>query len=696
MNRLQHETSPYLLQHADNPVDWYPWGEEALAKAKAEDKPILLSVGYSSCHWCHVMAHESFEDNATAKLMNEWFINIKVDREERPDVDDIYMQATLMFTRGHGGWPMTVFMLPDGRPFHAGTYFPREPRYIHGQLAIPSFMQVIRGVLEQYHSHREDTEQLADKVADLIQKGGILNGEEKAIPLEVQILKRAADNMLQQADTTYGGLHRGQPKFPSPMNYSFLLRYHSSTGDEKALQVATLTLKKMAQGGMYDQLGGGFHRYSVDNRWLVPHFEKMLYDNAQLARLYLHAYQLTNDSFFADVCRDILTYVQREMLDECGGFYSAQDADSEGEEGKFFVWSLEEVQAVLSKAGISEDEIGVYADLYDINQGGNFEGHNIPNRLKNTEHIADDHDMSVDELEALAQRIRPILFEHREQRIKPGLDDKMLAAWNGMMLTAFAEAARIFDDATYRAIAIKNAEFLLNDLSMEDGRLYRTHKRQNGAGESKILGYLEDYANVIDGLLELYQTSFDARWYHEAKRLNDYVLEHFWHNDKFYDTSDEHEQLVARPRNVQDNATPSGNNLMAHNLLRLGALSGEQRYSEFADKILTALSAGMQEYPKAFGVALNALHLQLYRPLEVAIVGDVAQGEGLTLLNTVQKAYRPRVVVAVATEDQSEAAEIPLLAHRKQIDGQPTVYVCEDFICQRPVTTPESVQDLLK
>ncbi|PJF40379.1 MAG: thioredoxin domain-containing protein [Phototrophicales bacterium] len=694
MNRLQHETSPYLLQHAHNPVDWYPWGDEAFAKAKEEDKPILLSVGYSSCHWCHVMAHESFEDPETAALMNELFINVKVDREERPDVDDIYMQATLVFTRGHGGWPMTVFLTPEGKPFHAGTYYPPEPRYIHGQLAMPSFRQVLIAVADYYKNRREEVERMAADVVGAIQSGmGIPLVTEDA-QLEAEWLKKAAQKLIAQADMIHGGLHRNQPKFPSPMNLEFLLRYYSTSQDQTFLEPVLFTLRKMAHGGIYDQLGGGFHRYSVDHRWLVPHFEKMLYDNAQLARVYLHAYQITQEKFYADIVLDILSYVQREMRDDCGGFYSAQDADSEGVEGKFFVWSADEFHEALS-SDFSEKEIAALMDFYDITPNGNFEGHNIPNRLTDVATVADEHHMTIDALLELAQRARSILFAYREKRIKPARDDKMIAAWNGMMLAAFAEAARVLDDERYQAIAIQNAEFILSAMQTSEGRLYRTHKRHTpDEGESKILGYLEDYANVIDGLIELYQTTFDARWFIEAVRLSDIVFAHFFEDGKLYDTSDEHESLMARPRAVQDNATPAAANLMAWNWLRLFGYTSDSRYYDSAVAILASLSIAMQEYPSAFGVALSALHLAVYGVQEVAIVGDPHLEETRHLLNIIQKPYRPRVITALVSYP-SDDVQPPLLAKRSYLNDKPTVYVCQNFVCQRPVNTPDEVESLL-
>lgn len=688
MNRLQHETSPYLLQHADNPVDWYPWGEEALQKAQQENKPILLSIGYSACHWCHVMAHESFEDHVTAGLMNELFVNIKVDREERPDLDDIYMKATQLFNRGHGGWPMTVFLTPDGRPFHAGTYYPVEPRY-----GMPSFQQIMQAVADAYHNRRDEVERSASQVAGMLQSDPVVavsgDTEQEFTP---QLLVQAARGLTSQPDRVHGGLHTGSPKFPSPMNLDYLLRYVAHTGDPMTLNIVTFTLQKMAEGGIYDQLGYGFHRYSVDAEWLVPHFEKMLYDNAQLARVYLHAFQITRDQPFATICQQILTYVEREMLDPSGGFYSTQDADSEGEEGKFFVWSPEEFRQVLS-ATLDENTITALMHYWDVTPRGNFEGHNILHISAPLEQVASQHGLTVEALRKAIEQARTLLFTHREQRIKPGRDEKMLAGWNGMMLAAYAEAARVFPEQAerYTIIAARNAEFLLSKMSMPDGQLYRTHKDDR----SKIPAYLEDYANVIDGLLELYQTTFDPRWFSEAQRLADHVMDHFAAEDGagFYDTSDQHEQLVARPRAFQDNATPGGNNLMAYNLIRLGAYTGIPRYEEAAVRVLRQVSAAARQYPSAFGMALSAFDLLIRRPVEVAIIGN--RTEARPLLDMVQLLFRPRVITALAETDQSEEATPALLAHRSMRNEQPTVYVCQNFACAAPVTTAEEVDRLL-
>ncbi len=679
MNRLQYETSPYLLQHADNPVDWYAWGDEAFEKSRNEDKPILLSVGYSACHWCHVMAHESFEHEPTAKMMNELYVNIKVDREERPDVDDVYMQAVQAMTRS-GGWPMTVFLLPDGRPFYGGTYYPLEPRF-----GMPAFRQILEGVSEAFKNRRAEVEQAATSLTQSLDRDLLgIGGDDSA--LNADLLDAAAKGLLQNFDSENGGFG-GAPKFPNPMNLEFLLRSHARTGDTEALEAVTFTLTKMARGGIYDQIGGGFHRYSVDAIWLVPHFEKMLYDNAQLSRVYLHAWQITGDEFFKRIAEEIYDYILREMTDSSGGFYSTTDADSEGVEGKFFVWDKEELEELLG------DDAEIAIEYWGVSSHGNFEESNILNVPSDELVAARRLGLSVDELRAKLAAIKDKLYATRTHRIHPGLDDKILTAWNGMMLASLAEAARVLNRADYREAAVRNGDFLLQELMTEDGRLLRTHKK----GASKINAYLEDYGNLIDGLLELYQTTFDERWFITARKLADYVLEHFSASEGgFFDTSDEHETLIVRPRNLQDNATPSGNALMARGLIRLAAYTGDSRYDEAARRALRLLSEAMRQYPQAFGESLNAVDMLAGEQDEVAIVGDPANESTLDLLKVVREPYRPNVITALAKSDVADEHIIPLLSYRTMRSGKPTVYVCRNFACKMPVTTVEETRELLK
>jgi uncharacterized protein len=678
MNRLQHETSPYLRQHEHNPVDWYPWGEEALTRSKAEDKPILLSVGYSACHWCHVMAHESFEHEPTAKMMNDLFVNIKVDREERPDIDDIYMQAVQALT-GHGGWPMTVFLTPEGKPFYGGTYFPREPR--HG---MPAFREILAGVAEAYRERRPQVEEAASSLSEALNRellgiGGNISG------LNTELLDNAYREIGRGFDKTHGGFG-GAPKFPQPMNLEFLLRAHARTGDPLPLEQVTFTLRKMARGGIYDQVGGGFHRYSVDAIWLVPHFEKMLYDNAQLSRVYLHAYQITGDEFFRQIATEIYDYILREMTAPEGAFYSTTDADSEGEEGKFFVWSKDELESLLG------ENAQIAIEYWGVTARGNFEGHNILNVPNDDDVIAERLDISIEDLRAKLTDIKHTLYAARTHRVHPGLDDKILTAWNGMMLASLAEAARVLDRADYREAAVRNAEFLLREMVAPDGRLYRTHKE----GRSKINAYLEDYANLIDGLFELYQTTFNERWFVEARRLADHALAHFGAEDGgFFDTSDDHESLIARPRNMQDNATPSGNAMIARQLIRLAAYTGDASYDEAARKTLGLLIEAFRQYPQAFGESLSAVDMLVAGLAEVAVVGAPDDSATKSLLAEAQKPYRPNVITALSPVDVPDEATIPLLSYRTLRNGQPAIYVCRHFVCAFPVTTVEQVKELL-
>jgi uncharacterized protein YyaL (SSP411 family) len=678
-NRLANETSPYLLQHKDNPVDWYPWGEEALERAREEDKPILLSVGYSACHWCHVMERESFEDEETARMMNEHFVNIKVDREERPDIDSIYMSAVQALTRG-GGWPMTVFLTPDGAPFYGGTYFPPAPRG-----GLPSFQQVLLGLADAYENRRDEVLRSAEGVREYLRAA-----TGAAIPksaLGTGLLDGAARSLLSELDRRFGGFG-GAPKFPQAMNLEVLLRHHHRTGDAEALSGVETTLRAMANGGIYDQLGGGFARYSVDRYWLVPHFEKMLYDNALLSRLYLEAYQATGDPFYGRIAEETLDYVLRDMTSLEGGFYSAEDADSEGEEGKFYVWTPAEIREVL---GPEEAELA--ARFWDVTERGNFEGKNILHVPRPPEAVAAEFGLSQQELWDRMVGIRSKLFAAREERIRPGRDEKVLAAWNGLMLRSFALAFRVLDRQDYREAARRNAAFLLDSLR-SDGRLHRSYKD----GRARFNGYLEDYAMVADGLVALYEATFETRWLAEAEVLCDAVLELFWDEEKstFYDTPADHEELVTRPRDVYDSAAPSGNSVAADVLLRLALLLDRDDYRARAEAVLEELSGGMEKLPGGFGRLLAALDFHLSRPREVAIIGDPDSPDTRALVETVYARYLPNKVVAGrAPEDEEPAGLLPLLADRPTRDGKATAYVCEGYACQMPTAEPEELRHQL-
>ncbi|WP_374688323.1 thioredoxin domain-containing protein, partial [Promineifilum sp.] len=624
-NRLANETSPYLRQHAENPVEWYPWGEEALRAAHEADKPILLSIGYAACHWCHVMAHESFEDPETAALMNEHFINVKVDREERPDLDSIYMSAVVAMT-GQGGWPMTVALTPDGRPFFGGTYFPSAPRF-----GMPSFRQVLLSLAGAWQDRREEVERSAGEIAGHL-RGSALSLAPGAGALSDDLFDQALNGLLRTFDARLGGFGRA-PKFPPSMTLEFLLRMHLQRGDTMALHMAEHTLKRMAYGGLYDQLGGGFARYSTDEQWLVPHFEKMLYDNALLTRVYLHAWQITGKPLYRRVVEETLDFVVREMRHAAGGFYSSYDADSEGEEGKFYVWSAGEIRAALGP------DANLFMTTYGVSDGGNWEGRNILHVPAEPAEVAELKGISVEELERRLAAARRTLYDLRARRVPPGLDDKVLTAWNGLMLAPFAEAGRALDRPDYTAVAIANAEFLHANLRRPDGRLLRSWSAGAGA---KYNGYLEDYAFLADGLLALYQTTFEPRWFAWARELADHILAHFTDEaGGFYDTSDDHEALLHRPKDVQDNATPSGNGMAAHVLLKLGLYTGEGRYWDAAERMVDGLYEPMARYPSAFAHWLGAAAFILGEPQEVAIAGDPAAADSRALLDVVFSRYRP-------------------------------------------------------
>ena len=670
-NHLQNETSPYLLQHVDNPVDWYPWGPEAMLLAEEQDKPILLSIGYAACHWCHVMAHESFEDEATAAQMNADFVNVKVDREERPDIDSIYMQAVNAMI-GRGGWPMTVFLTPDGKPFYAGTYFPNEPR--HG---MPSFRQILTGVTEAWNKDRENVLESAGQVAQQLQALSDVGLDAQA--LDAEVLRSAVRGLSQRFDPSWGGFGDA-PKFPQAMTIEFLLREFVRDRSSKALEMAEVTLRKMAQGGMYDQIGGGFARYSVDHRWLVPHFEKMLYDNAQLARVYLHAWQVTGDELYLRVSVETLDYVLLEMRNEAGGFYSSQDADSEGVEGKFYVWSADQIREALG------EDAEMFMRIYGVSDEGNWEGQNILNLHLDPEAFATQLGMDAGRLAARMAAARNKLYEIRSRRIWPGLDDKVLTSWNGLMLAAFAEAGRAFERPDYLEAAKANAEFLHRTMRRESGRLFRTWK---AGADPKYNAYLEDYAFLADGLLALYEATFETRWLDWARELGDLMLDHFGdtHNGGFFDTSDDHEQLIHRPKDLQDNAVPSASSMAATVLLRLSLLTGNGDYWQVAERSVATMGKFMGQYPSGFAQWLNACSFIVAEPREIALVGS--QEQLRPLLAVVRAGYRPFQVIAAGVADDETL--VPLLENRAQIDGKGTAYVCRQFLCQAPVTSPDEL-----
>jgi uncharacterized protein YyaL (SSP411 family) len=647
-NRLAHEVSPYLLQHAHNPVDWYPWGEEALAKARAEDKPIFLSIGYSACHWCHVMERESFENDDVARVLNEHFVAIKVDREERPDIDSIYMTAVQLMT-GHGGWPMSMFLTPDGAPFYAGTYFPPDDR--HG---MPGFRRVLLHVAEAYRSRKGEVRAAADEVRKALWSAPAMPALSTAAAWPPHTTDAAAMRIAQTYDPVNGGFGNA-PKFPPSMTLDFLMQVSSRKPELEDIIITTL--KKMAHGGMYDQIGGGFHRYSVDARWLVPHFEKMLYDNALLARLYTRAWQWKRDPEFARIAKEILGWVTREMTSPDGGFYATLDADSEGEEGKFYVWSRDEVMEALGA-----DDGRAFCEMYDITERGNWEGHNILNLVREP-----DPD--------IAARGKCHLYGIRAKRVWPGRDEKILAGWNGWMLAAFAEAALAFDRDDYRDVCRRNADFLLTRI--DNGRLIRHHT---------IPGLLEDYAGVAWGLTLAYEATHERRYLDAARGLAEQIIERFADDDAgFFDTPIDHEPLLTRPKDLFDNATPAGNSLACDVLLRLEILFGEPRYADIATSALEALFPLAQRYPSGFGFLLGVAEWRAGTPKEIALTGS---GETFrTLRRVVGETYLPHRVI-VAGEG---SADLPLMQHREP----ERAYVCEAYMCQEPTSDPERLRALL-
>ncbi|MEX2275775.1 MAG: thioredoxin domain-containing protein [Actinomycetota bacterium] len=679
-NRLGSQTSPYLLQHADNPVDWEPWDDRALTRAAAEDKPLLVSIGYAACHWCHVMERESFEDIATATLMNEHFVCIKVDREERPDLDAIYMDA-VQATTGHGGWPLTAFCTPDGAPFFTGTYFPREDRP-----PMPSFTRVLTAIAEGWQDRRDELVAQGRAIVEAIGGASTVTGSDA--PLSTDLLTGAGEQLQRAFDERWGGFG-GAPKFPQPMTLELLLRLEDR-GDDEARTMLTTTLERMAAGGMYDQIGGGFSRYSVDERWHVPHFEKMLYDNAQLARLYTHAWERTGVADFRRVATETLEYLLRELRHADGGFFSSQDADSEGVEGAFFAWSWDELLEHTTEAA---------AVALGATREGNWpEGGselNVLWRPQTLTDVAERSELSVERVERELAEAKSALFAARETRVHPATDDKVLAGWNGLAISALAEAGRAFDEPRYVHAASRTATFVLANLRSEDGRLLRSWRD----GDARIPAFSDDHALLADGLLTLYEATFDTAWFARARELADALLELFLDEERggFYQSGRDADALVLRPKEVMDNAVPSGNSVAATVLQRLALFTGETRYEDAAVGALRLVRDQMQQWPTGFGQALCAADLHLSRAPEIAIVGDLAADDTLALIAAVSEGFAPNRVLAVAEPgDRTAQRTIALLQDRPPIDGRATAYVCERFACRLPVTDPIALRAQLK
>ena len=658
MNRLASETSPYLLQHAANPVDWRPWGEEALAEARERDVPILLSIGYSACHWCHVMEHESFADQATADVMNDLFVNIKVDREERPDLDGVYMDAVVALT-GQGGWPMTVFLTPACEPFYGGTYFPPEPR-----MGMPSFRSLLQAVSDAYKDRRGEVAEQAARLVESLRSSSRVEADTDGLGEE--ILVSALAEHANQFDEAHGGF--GQtPKFPPAPSLEFLLRMHLR-GNPQALEMATRTLDEMAAGGVYDHLGGGFHRYAVDRVWLVPHFEKMLYDNASLASAYLHAWQLTGTPRYREVVEETLDYLLRRMLLPGGGIASAEDADTDGHEGLTYVWTPDEIRAVLSA-----EQAAAIERAYGVEPGGNFEGKSIL------------HDVGAANVDReVLLEARQALRETRDRRPQPFMDDKVVVAWNGLTLAALAEAGAKLGRSDYVDAAARLAAFVLGETSTPDGRLLRTWRN----GRAAVPGYLDDYANVAHGLLELHAATGEARYLLESRRLAELAIELFADADNggFFFTAHDSESLIVRKKELDDHPTPAGNSVMALVALRLGRLFGDDELERQGMRALGVARRLLERAPTAVGFLLGALELQLSPAREIAIVGGPGDDRTRALRDAVLERYEPNTVLAIG--DGVDDAGIPLLAGKSLLDGAPAAYVCQNFACHAPTSDP--------
>lgn len=676
-NRLIHETSPYLLQHAHNPVDWYPWGDEALRHAKEEDKPILLSIGYSACHWCHVMERESFEREETARIMNDHFVCIKVDREERPDLDEIYMAATVAMNNGHGGWPMTVFLAPDQQPFYAGTYFPPDDRY-----GRPGFGSLLSKIAELWKTDRPALLQQGANLTEHLRRQAV---SMPAQSVGNEAIETAATFLAREFDPVHGGFGPA-PKFPPSTALSLLLRVHRRTGDSELLKIVRVTLDAMARGGMYDQIGGGFSRYSTDERWLVPHFEKMLYDNALLARIYLEAYQVTTEPFYRRIATEILDYEIREMTSPEGGFYSSTDADSEGEEGKFFVWTPDEVKAVLGA-----EEANRFCAYYDITEAGNWEGKNIPNAPRTLELIASRLEIGPEALKVSLESSRKKLYEARQKRIPPGLDDKILASWNGLMIGALAEGARILSDLNYLAAAERAADFILKTLRTSDGRRLRTYR----AGKAHLNAYLDDYAYLCEGLIDLYEAGGAVRYLTEAAELAERILNDFGAEEEggFYNTSRDHERLILRHREGYDGATPNANASAAMALARLSFHLNREDLRKTAAAAMTAYGAAIDRFSRAFCKSLTVVDFLLEGPIEIATIGKPGETRYEALRREADMRYLPNRILAhldPAAESNGHL-NLPLLEGKELINGRAAVYLCANFTCQAPITDPSQI-----
>lgn len=685
-NHLREEQSPYLLQHADNPVHWYPWGENAFAKAKAEDKPVFLSIGYATCHWCHVMAHESFEDPEVAEQLNHSFVSIKVDREERPDIDHVYMMVCQMMTGG-GGWPLTVVMTPDRKPFYAATYIPKE-----GRFGRPGLMQLLPRIEKLWQEDRKKLLQSADKVTQALQKAEQLTGDEAPTP---ELIREATGTLRKQYDAEYGGFGRA-PKFPSPHNLTFLLRQWKSTGEDQWLDMVTHTLTAMRQGGLFDHVGFGFHRYSTDRHWLLPHFEKMLYDQAMLLSAYSEAWQITGNRLFRKTADQIINYTTRVLQDEGGAFYSAEDADSEGVEGKFYLWTIDEVRNVLEPA-----EAELFIEVYNLDETGNFReessgqttGSNIPHLQQSVKALAEEREMIPSQLESHLENARQKLFQEREKRVRPMLDDKILTDWNGLMIAALAKAGRMFGKDEYTESACRAAEFIFDEMTAENHRLLHRYRK----GEAAIAGHADDYAFMIYGLLELHQATLETKWLEEAIAFQKAFDKAFWDEEDggYFFTGSGAEVLITRQKQLYDGAAPSANSIALDNLLRLSQLTGDARLEQQADRLSRTFTSMLKESPQGYTQFLQALQRIFDQPREMVIAGSPADSVFQEMLDTVREIYLPFTILLSNPEqpDQQLQKLAPFLEHQTALQGKTTAYVCHNRHCEQPVF---SVEDLKK
>ncbi len=678
-NKLIHETSPYLLQHAHNPVHWYPWGDEAFELARKENKPVLLSIGYSACHWCHVMEHESFENEEIAALMNEQFVNIKVDREERPDLDEIYMNAVQMLT-GRGGWPMTMFLTPERKPFFGGTYFPPQDRHgVHG------FPKVLNAVAQAFRERPDQVARSVQQIIDGLNRLSNLTASERSFSFDTVL--GSAEALSQSYDHDHGGLGRA-PKFPNAGVLELFLRHHKHSGERRFLEMVTHTLTRMAQGGVYDHLGGGFHRYSVDEKWLVPHFEKMLYDNAQLLGIYADAFRVTGDPLLKQVVEETVDYLLREMLHPEGGFYSTQDADSEGEEGKYFAWERAEVMAILG-----DEEGKIFCRVYDVGEVGNFEGKNILHPTLSLEQAARLFKKDPADVHRILEQSRGKLLGMREKRVKPFRDEKILTSWNGLMLSGIAAASKVTDHGKMREAAEGTVEFFYNKM-FQGGFLLHTYKD----GQAKLRGYLDDYAFFALGLLDLYEALYEGTLLQRAQRLAEVMIREFWDDDNgaFFYTGHSHEQLISRTKPALDASVPSGNSVATQLLLRLHHFTGREDYLNKAERVLRLYYDGMESQPFGLTAMLSALDFYVEGPKEVVFVG-VAQDQAMRdLLGKFQSFYLPNKILQVVQPGKPLGEISPLLEGKTQIDGKPTVYVCQHSTCSAPVTEWEHLKRLIE